>query len=38
MDRRLVTLRFIDTPHFEDPANPPFFRLERRRTSGRFTG
>ncbi len=27
MDRRLGKLRFIDTTHFEDPANPPVVRL-----------
>jgi hypothetical protein len=27
MDRRLGKLRFIDTHHFEDPANPPVVRL-----------
>jgi len=27
MDRRLGKLRFIDTHHFEDLANPPVVRL-----------
>jgi len=27
MDRRFGKLRFIDTTHFEDPANPPVVRL-----------
>jgi fructose-1,6-bisphosphatase/sedoheptulose 1,7-bisphosphatase-like protein len=27
MDRRLGKLRFIDSIHFEDPANPPVVRL-----------
>jgi fructose-1,6-bisphosphatase II len=27
MDSRLGKLRFIDTHHFEDPANPPVVRL-----------
>src|SRR3990170_1413177 len=28
MDRRLGKLRFIDSIHFEDPANPPIVRLD----------